>query len=160
VLIWFAALAPVLVAEVFRSPMIDYRVVLLGSLLPLVEVLIGPFVLHTLAAPVATMAVVMAATSGARLRRRRWLGLPIGMFFHLLLDGVWTDSSLFWWPFFGVRFGSGRLPEFDRPLAVLVVLELLGLAAAVWGWKRYDLRDRANLDLLRTTGQLDRAVLR
>ena len=42
------------------------------------------------------------ATRGRRLARRQWLGLPIGMYLHLVLDLSWTRSQTFWWPFLGV----------------------------------------------------------
>lgn len=158
-LIWFLVLAPVLVAEVFRSPMIDYRLVALGATLPLVEVVIGVNVLHTLLGAVVLMAVVMLTTQKRRLIRRRLLGIPIGLFVHLVLDGSWTRAELFWWPAFGFDFGPSRLPEFDRPLIVGVVLELLGVGAAVWAYRRYDLSDPLKRDRLIQTGQLDRSVL-
>lgn len=158
-LIWFLVLAPVLVAEVFRSPMIDYRLVALGAALPLVEVVIGVNVLHTLLGAVVMMAVVMLTTQKRRLIRRRLLGIPIGLFVHLVLDTSWTRAELFWWPAFGFDFGPSTLPEFDRPLAVGIVLELLGVGAAVWAYQRYDLADPLKRNRLIQTGQLDRSVL-
>lgn len=158
-LIWFLALAPVLVAEVFRSPMIDYRLVALGAVLPLAEVVIGPNVLHTLLGSVAVMTIVMLTTQRRRLVRRRWLGVPIGMFFYLVLAGVWTTSELFWWPFFGLDFGIDTPPPFDRPLVVGLVLELIGLGVAWWAYRRYDLADSEKRDRFVRTGQLDRSVL-
>ena len=158
-LIWFAVLAPVLVAEVFRSPMIDYRLVAVGALLPLVEVVVGTNVLHTLLGAVLVMTVVMVATQRRRLVRRRLLGIPIGMFVHLVLDGSWTRAELFWWPGFGLDFGPSRLPEFDRPLVVGVGLELVGVAVGWWALRRYGLDDPGRRTRLLTTGQLDRSVL-
>ncbi len=158
-LIWFLVLAPVLVAEVFRSPMIDYRLVALGAVLPIAEVVTGPNVLHTLLGAVAAMTVVMLATQQRRLVRRRLLGVPIGLFVHLVLDGSWTRTKLFWWPAFGLDFGERSLPEFDRPLIVGVILELIALAVAWWAHSRYRLDDPSNRQRLLRTGQLDRSVL-
>lgn len=158
-LIWFLVLAPVLVAEVFRSPMIDYRLVALGAVLPLVEVFIGVNVLHTLLGAVVMMAVVMLTTQKRRLLRRRLLGVPIGLFVHQVLDASWTRAELFWWPAFGLDFGPSTLPEFDRPLAIGLLLEILGIATAVWAYRRYDLADPNKRDRLIQTGQLDRSVL-
>ena len=158
-LIWFAVVAPVLVAEVFRSPMIDYRLVALGAVLPLTEVVVGPNVLHTLLGAVLAMTVVMVATQQRRLLRRRLLGVPIGMFMHLILDGSWTRSELFWWPAFGFDFGQSGLPEFDRPIVVGLLLELVGVGVGWWAIRRYELTDPVKRERLVKTGQLDRSVL-
>lgn len=139
--------------------MIDYRLVALGATLPLAEVVIGVNVLHTLLGAVVLMTVVMLTTQKRRLLRRRLLGVPIGLFVHQVLDASWTRAELFWWPAFGFDFGPNTLPEFDRPLVVGVLLELLGLGAAVWAYRRYDLSDPTKRSRLITTGQLDRSVL-
>lgn len=158
-LLWFAVTAPILVAEVFRSPLVDYRLVAAGALLPLLEPLTGVFIgLHTLAGAVVALGGVMAATSGRRLVRRRLLGLPIGLFCHLVLDGTWTRTRLFWWPAFG--FGRQPAPESGRSLVLALLLELAGVALAVVAWRRYGLDRADNRRLLARQGHLDRAVLR
>lgn len=157
--LWFAVTAPILVAEVFRSPLVDYRLVAVGALLPLLEAVTGLFVgLHTLAGAVASLALVMAATSGRRLVRRRLLGLPIGLFCHLVLDGTWTRTRLFWWPAFGLA--SQPAPEVGRSPLVWLVLEAAGLALAVVAWRRYGLASPDNRRLLAAQGHLARGVLR
>lgn len=159
-LIWFVVLAPVIVAEVFRSPMVDYRLVALGAVLPVVEeVFGGPRLLHTLLGAVAALAAVMAGTVERRLVRRRLLGVPIGLFLHLVLDATWADRDLFWWPVFGVSFERSAVPELDRPIAVLIVLEVLGLLVARWAWRRYGFDRPENRRRLVATGHLDRSVL-
>ncbi len=159
-LVWFAVVAMVLVAEIFRSPMVDYRMVALGAVVPLIEVVVGrPVFLHTLAAPVLLLAVVMGATSGRRLLRRRLLGLPIGLFLHLVLDATWANTKLFWWPALGLDLAGERTPEQANGLIVALGLEVVGIAVAVWAYRRYGL---AQADLRRrflATGQLDRSVL-
>ncbi len=97
----------------------------------------------------------MIATRRRRLVRRRWLGIPIGMFVHLVLDGVWTSTHVFWWPLFGASFDGARLPELDRG-AWSIVLEALGVAALVWGARRFGVDDpEARAEFLRT-GRLPR----
>ena len=65
--------------------------------------------------------------AGNRLRRRRALSLVIGWFAGLVLSGAWANKEVFWWPAFGFeRPDAPLLP----PWPVVVVLELLGLAAA------------------------------
>lgn len=158
--LWFAILAPVLVAQVFKSPMVDYRLVTLGALLPLVEVAFGgPLLLHTLLLSVAAMGLVMALTSRRRLLRRRLLGVPIGLMVHLVLDGSWADQKLFWWPAFGADFPSNGLPEWSRSLLFGLVLEASALGVAVWAYRQYELDKPTNRELLIGQGQLARSVL-
>ena len=69
---WFAGVSIVFVWFVFRSPALDYRLVIAGSLLPVGEILLGgPRILHTLIACVVVLGVVMLATQKRRLVRRR-----------------------------------------------------------------------------------------
>ncbi len=158
-LIWFAVVSAIVVAEVFRSPLVDYRLVAVGALVPLFDVVLGrPTALHTLAAPVTVMAVVMAATVGRRLLRRRLLGVPIGMFLHLVLDATWDSAVLFWWPAFGLSLGSELLPE-SRAVVVRAGLEVVGIVAAVIAYRRYRLDDEDNRRLLVRSGHLNRSVL-
>jgi len=154
---WFIGVGTILVALVFQSPALDYRMVMLGLVLPLGDGWTGGvWILHTLLASIVVLLIVILATRRRRLVRRRWLGLPIGMFVHLVLDGVWTDAHEFWWPLFGTSF-SGKLPEVDRG-AVSFLLELIGIAAIVWGWRRFGLNDpRARRRFIRT-GQLPRGL--
>lgn len=157
-LVWFVVCAPILVAEIFKSPMVDYRMVALGAVLPLIEVVTGAFLgLHTLALAVGSLGLVMLATPQRRLLRRRLLGVPIGLFCHLVLDGTWTRTRLFWWPAFG--FGAVSPPEQGRALVWSVLAELAGLVLGWWAWRRYDLADRGNRRLLVRTGHLARGVL-
>ena len=156
---WFLALSFVLVALVFDSPALDYRMVMLGSVLPVAELLAGgPWALHTLLAPLAVLVAVMLATRGRRLARRRWLGLPIGLLLYLVLDGAWLRTELFWWPVWGVRVDGGDLPEF-KPVALLIALELIGVAVGAWAVRRYGLANRERLRLLCAQGRLDRVQM-
>ena len=83
---WFIGLSFAAVLIVFSSPALDYRLVMLGAVLPVAEGFVGgPWILHTLLAPVVVMAVVMLLTQNRRLVRRQWLGLPIGLFMYCLL---------------------------------------------------------------------------
>ena len=158
--LWFAACGVVAVALVFGSSGVDYRVVALGSVLPLAENLTGsPWALHTLAGSVVLLTAVMALTAGRghRLRRRRWIGLPIGTLVFLAASGTWSRTDLFWWPVGGSSgVGHGPPPEFDRPLAVLIVLELAGVAALIWTSRRFNLADPQRRRTFMTTGRLTR----
>ncbi len=158
--LWFLILAPVAVAQVFKSPMIDYRLVSLGAVLPLIEAAFGgPRLLHTLIFTVGAMGAVMALTVNRRLMRRRLLGVPIGLMVHQVLDGSWTDQNLFWWPAFGSEFEASGLPAWNRSLAFGLLLEIIAVGVAFWAFSRYELGKPANRKLLLEQGQLARSVL-
>lgn len=157
-LIWFAAGAVVATFVVFRSPALDYRLVALGAVIPVVETPFGAGPLHALLLPTSALAAVMWATRNRRLLRRRWLGLPIGMYLHLVLDFAFTRPETFWWPFLGLSFGPGDAPELTRGLWALL-LELVGIALAAWAYQRFGLDDPGRRSAFLHTGQLDRSVV-
>lgn len=158
-LLWFVVPSVVLVWAVFRSPAADYRFVALGSVVPLLELPFGePRVLHSLAGAAAAMVAVMVGARGRRLLQRRLLGIPIGMLMHLVLDGAWADTKGFWWPALGFDWSSSELPELGRgPFGI--VLELVGVAAAVWAWRRFRLDDPQRRGELFGTGRLGRDLV-
>lgn len=157
-LLWFAGCSLVAVWQVFRDPAIDYRLIVAGAVLPdAVDVFLGgPRYLHTLAFSVATLTLVMLATRGRRGLRRRLLALPIGMFLHLVLDGLWARTEVFWWPAFGLDLPGDGLPSLSRPPAVVVVQELLGAAALLWWWGRFRLSEPERRRRFVTTGRVSR----
>jgi hypothetical protein len=107
-----------------------------------------------LVASVVALAVVMLATRRSRLVRRRWLGVPIGMFLHLVLDATWATPDLFWWPFLGGDPFAGPAPELDRPLGAVLAMEAIGLLALWWLWRAFGLADPERRRLLLTSGRL------
>lgn len=159
-MLWFAGGAVAVVWNVFRDTAMDYRLLVGGALLP--EIVDGARggarELHTLAASAAALVLVMVATRGRRLLRRRLLALPIGMFVHLVLDAAWARQALFWWPAFGWSLGGQELPSLTRPVAVVVVQELLGLAALVWAYGRFGLDDPDRRRRFLRTGRFDREL--
>lgn len=158
-LFWFAATSVAIVWVVFRSPAVDYRMVALGSLIALVETPFGMGPLQSLTGSVVAMIVVMALTVGRRLVRRRYLGIPIGMFLHLVLGGAWTNANAFWWPFAGWSFGDDRSPIVAWGIWSFM-LELIGIMVALWLWNEFGLDDPDRRRRFWSTGQLDRAFLR
>jgi hypothetical protein len=131
VLLWYTGLSILLVAMVFQSSGLDYRLVALGALVPLVlDTPAGHrFVGHTLLLAVGVFAVVLIGTAGrSRLLRRRLLCLPIGMFVGLVLSGAFTQDHVFLWPFLGGFGHENLLPSWW----VVLAEEVVGLA--VWWW--------------------------
>jgi len=157
VLIWFAALSVFLVAETFKSPGLDYRLVVLGAVSPVLEGLIGgPWLLHTPLFAAVTLCGVMLMTQNRRLLRRRCLGIPIGLFAHLVLDATWADSGVFWWPFTGFdTLGGSQIREVFRWPGGLI-LEVIGIVIAFWIWKRYRLFEPLRRKSLFKHGRLER----
>ena len=131
-----------LVALVFRSPNLDFRIVMLGSLLPLIEgALGGSWLLHSLGCNAVLLFGIMVVGRGRRLMQRRWLALPIGTLSHLVLDGTWMHTGVFWWPFAGTdALGAGATSEFER-LSTGLYLETVGVIVGLWAWRRFRLFD-------------------
>lgn len=158
-LVWYLATAAVGVWAVFDSPALDYRLVMLGAVLPVAEVVLGrPGPLHSLLVAVLVLAVVMAATQGRRLVRRRWLGIPIGLFAYQVFSATWADTDAFWWPLTGLGLSDADPPELARG-ALSVLLEVAGLALGLWWYRRVGLDDPRNRRQFRETGQLPRATM-
>ena len=157
-LIWYLVLAVVGVWAVFDSPALDYRLVMVGAVLPVAEIVLGrPGPLHSLVTAVAVLAVVMVATRGRRILRRRLLGLPIGLFAYLVLSGSWADTDAFWWPLTGFDLSRADPPELARG-GVSVLLEIAGVAVGLWWVRRVGLDDPVHRAAFRSTGQLPRTT--
>ncbi|MBV8950563.1 MAG: hypothetical protein JOZ99_06795, partial [Actinobacteria bacterium] len=159
-LLWYAAGSVLIVWAVFKSHGVDYRLVALGALLPLVvDAPFGrPAIGHTLLAAVVVLAAVMLATIGRpRLLRRRLLCLPIGMMCGLVLAGAWTNTHVLWWPTIGASFPH-------RPLlpawGVVALEEAAGLAAIAWMIDRFGLRRPDTRREFLRTGRLTAAPKR
>jgi membrane-bound metal-dependent hydrolase YbcI (DUF457 family) len=138
VLLWYTALSILFVANVFRSSGLDYRLVALGAMVPLLlDLPVGHRAVgHTLLLAVALFTAVMVATAGrSRLFRRRLLCIPIGVFVGLVLSGAFTQDHVFLWPFLGGFGAVGLLP----PWWVVLIEELVGLVGWWWIVGQYDL---------------------
>ncbi len=136
---------------IFRDPKVDVRFLLLGAILPdLIDLPIGTVLLadrystgelwfHSLTLAALYMAAVLLMTRRGR-RRRAFMALGVGWLFHLLLDGMWTDPQVFFWPFFGWDIPPGEAPFW--PLAWERAMsdpwrwakEAVGLGYLTWLW--------------------------
>lgn len=160
-LLWFAGLSIVIVWQIFHDPALDHRLVIAGALLP--DLIDGPWggarVMHAVVGSAALLAAIMLATRGHRLLRRQLLALPIGTFLHLVLDGAWTRSSVFWWPFLGWAFHHAPLPSLAHPVAVTLLEEAAGAAALAWVWVRFGLGDSERRARFVRTGRFARDMV-
>ena len=151
---------------------IDYRVVLLGAILPdLIDKPIGRIFLsdrfqtgrlwgHTLLFVVVLSLAVMLFLRGEA--ARRWFVLPMAALLHLALDGVWNHPQTFFWPLFGTTFPPDPHPwywwqallrPFTDPAEGLK--ELLGLVLLVYLAVGHDLQKRDVRRAFLRTGKLE-----
>jgi hypothetical protein len=152
---WFWATSIISIGFVFRDPTFDNRLLLVGSVLPGVEAVFGGArALHSITVSIALLAVVMIATKRGSHIRKTLLGLPIGMFLHLVFDAAWNDTDTFWWPFTGLAFGDDGIPIVDRGIFG-VVLEALGIAGCVWLWRTNGLGDSERRRAFMADGRLN-----
>ena len=138
-LLWYVGPSIVAVHDMFRSRGLDYRLIGLGALLPLlIDLPFGHFAYgHSLVVAVAVLGVVMLATIGrSRLLRRRLICLPIGWMCGLVLSGAFLHDVSFLWPLLGSDFPDDSL---FPPVTILVLLDAAGLAITVWAWGRFGL---------------------
>lgn len=152
---WFIGTAVLTVWFVFGDPTFDYRLLIVGSVLPsIVDACFGGArVLHSLTFSIALLAVLMLATVGRRQLRKTLLGLPVGTLLHLVFTGAWTNTTVFWWPFAGVGFDDAAHPIVERGWWNLP-LELIGLAICWWIVRRAGLRRPDQRSRFLRTGHL------
>lgn len=153
--LWFVGTAVVSVWFVFRDERFDYRLLCIAAVLP---DLIDPWwggarAFHSVTMSVAVLLVVMLATSRQSSARRHLLAIPIGLFMHLVFDGAFANSNVFWWPMTGWSIDSARLPSVERG-SVNVVLEAAGALMIAWAWRRFGLGQAEQRRLLVRTGRL------
>jgi hypothetical protein len=156
--LWYLAPSIVAVHEIFRSRGLDYRLIALGALLPLlVDLPFGYYAYgHSLFVAVGVLAVVMLGTIGRpRLLRRRLICIPIGWMCGLVLSGAFLHDVSFLWPLLGSDFPDDSLVP---PVTVLVLLDAAGLAIGIWAWNRFGLADRVTRDEFVRTGRLREPV--
>ena len=158
--LWFVGMSFLASWLVFHDPALDHRLVIVGALLP--DAVDGPTgragVAHSLLASAVLLAAVVLATRGRRRLRRSLVALAIGVFLHLVLDGIWVNRRVFLWPFAGSDLGDARLPSLARGL-LDVPLELAGLAAVVWAWHRFRLGEPVRRRTFLRTGHLGRDLV-
>lgn len=97
-LFWYAATAVLVIHYVFTDPQFDYRMLIIGSTVPVIGDITGGWLtaLNSITIAVAALIGVMATTIGRRPRRRFLLGLPIGFLLHSVFGASWATNKVFW----------------------------------------------------------------
>jgi len=155
VLLWHLASVTFLFRWIFRDPIVDVRFLAVGAVLPDLIDLTAATILgvahaelwgHSLVVPTVAAVVVMASTRRGR-RRRAWMALIVAWLLHLVVDGMWLDAEVLFWPVFGLDIvGETGLPFWELAWQRAVsdpwrwVLEAIGLAYLVWLAVATDLR--------------------
>lgn len=169
-LAWRIAATTWLFRWIFRDPKVDVRFLMAGVILPdVVDLAVGTVFVpnlasgelwaHSLVLPTVAMAVILISTRRGR-RRRAWMALTIGWLFHLLLDGMWLNENVFFWPFFGLEMPGASAPfwplAWERALSDpwRWVLEAIGVTYLVWLARESGLGSAHNRKVLRSTGRL------
>ena len=175
-LFWHAGATLWLFRWIFQDPKVDVRFLLFGAVLPdLADLTVGTLVFpdrfstgeiyfHTLLLATLYMALVLLTTRRGR-RRRAFMALGVGWLFHLLLDGMWTDPEVLFWPFFGWALTPGEMPYWPQAWERALsdpwrwVLDAVGLGYMVWLWLAVGLTDPVRRLALYRTGRIPDLVI-
>jgi len=124
-LFWFIGTSVASVWSVFRDPKFAYRWVIVGALVPLFSVV----------TVVGVLTAVMLLTIGKKAVRKDFLALTIGLFLHLVFDGAFLNTKMFWWPLAGLSMNGYALPLVDRGL-LNIPFEIVGVGLILWTKKQ------------------------
>ena len=143
---WYLGIGCALLLLTLGPRRIDYRLALVGLVLPLADIAIRLFAyphsrlgvhlyLHTFLFPLALALAVMTVLRGAP--ARRWFVVPMAVVIHLLLAGMLGDPVGLFWPLLGSHFAKlpagVHLAARVLPLGGVDILkEMVGLAALLY----------------------------
>ena len=155
-LFWHLGMTCAIVFFALGARRIDYRVVLLGAIVPdLIDKPLGRIFFpeyfqtgrlfgHTLLMATFLLLGIQLTLRGAT--ARRWFILPICMLIHQVLDGMWNDPITWFWPLFGTEFPPDPAPGHWLGLLTSpwqLAGEVVGLAVLVYLGRAYQLQDPA-----------------
>lgn len=171
---WHLGITAVVVFATLGRRRIDYRVVLVGSILPdLIDKPVGRLFFedvfqnsrlfgHTLLFSVVLLFGIQLTLRGAT--ARRWFILPIACMIHLGLDAMWNDPVTLFWPLFGSNFpvvpvGNYWLEVLLRPFShpAELLKELVGLASLSYLAVAFGMFNKEALKTFLKTGELPAA---
>lgn len=124
-LFWFIGTSVASVWSVFRDPKFAYRWVIVGALVPVFSVV----------TVVGVLAAVMMLTIGKKATRKNFLALTIGLFLHLVFDGAFLNTRMFWWPLGGFSFQRYVFPFIQRGF-LNIPFEIVGVGLILWTHKQ------------------------
>ena len=124
-LFWFIGTSVASVWSVFRDPMFAYRWVIVGALIPVFSVV----------TVVGFLVAVMLVTIGKKAVRKNFLALTIGLFMHLVFDGAFLSTKMFWWPLAGLSLDGYAIPLIERGF-LNIPFEIVGIALILWTKKQ------------------------
>lgn len=133
-LLWFVGVSWFAVWNVFRDPRFPFAAVAVGAVLPdAIGLVVGRAApSHSAVVVSVAMLAAVAATVGRRSLRKVLIAGAIGSLLHIVFDFSAGDAGVFWWPVSGVPLPDRPIPSLDRPLAVNVVLEVVGVLLIGW----------------------------
>lgn len=122
---WFIGTSVASVWSVFRDPKFAYRWVIVGALVPVFSaVTVVGFL-------VAVMLLTIGKSASKKTGRKNFLALTIGLFMHLVFDGAFLSTKMFWWPLAGLSFDGYAIPLVERGW-LNIPLEIVGLFLLFW----------------------------
>ena len=124
-LFWFIGTSVASVWSVFRDPKFAYRWVIVGALIPVFSVV----------TVVGFLVAVMLVTIGKKAVRKNFLALTIGLFMHLVFDGAFLSTKMFWWPLAGLSLDGYAIPLVERGF-LNIPFEIVGIALILWTKKQ------------------------
>ena len=98
---------------------------IIGALIPVFSVVTVVGVL------VAVMLLTIGKNAGKRRVRKNFLALNIGLFLHLVFDGAFLNTKMFWWPLAGLSLEGYEIPLIERGF-LNIPFEIVGLGLLLW----------------------------